>query len=87
MLGRAHPLAAGVDTETRDPGDVNGQRPAADPISGLEHDDIPAGGDQAVRSRQAGDSGSDDDRIVTHHAETMRICRMTSTTGRIRSWS
>ena len=40
VLGRTHPLAADLDG---DPRDRVVQRPATDPVPGLEHDDRPSG--------------------------------------------
>ena len=61
VLGRADPL--GADLDHLAVADRLVQRPAADPVAGLEHDHVAAGGAQLAGRRQPGEAGADDDDV------------------------
>jgi hypothetical protein len=61
VLGGTDPLAAVVDR--RAVGGRQRQRAAADPVAGLQHHDLGAGGDQVAGRDQPGKPGADDDHV------------------------
>ena len=61
VLGRADPL--GADLDHLAVADRLVQRPAADPVAGLEHDRLAACGVQRAGRREPGEPGADHDHV------------------------